>query len=78
MTAINVLTLRAAVLLEKEKNTAVPTARTPERWRSRHAVADTADARSKTFLRATELLVNDAKISDLPSPIADLEHRFAF
>ena len=59
MTAINVPTLRAAVLLEKEKNTAVPTARTPERWRSRHAVADTAAVRSKTFPRATQPLVSD-------------------
>jgi hypothetical protein len=70
MTAINVPTLRAAALLEKEKNTAARTARTPERWRSRHAVADTAAARSKTFLRAaTQPLVSDRKSAMADCPI---------
>ena len=59
MTAINVPTLRVAALSEKEKNTAVPIARTPERWRNRHAVADTAAARNKTFPRATQLQVSE-------------------
>ena len=57
--AINVPTLRAAALSEKEKNTAVPIARTPERLQNRHAVADTVAVRNKTFPRATQLLVSD-------------------